>query len=210
MKTEVQRPHLLPESDPGHEFVCYKSISLPDGQSLRALDFVVLKDQSTVAQVQSLWIPTGKAPIKAVVILKQCNRGRLVPFYGMREVLVTEHQYTRSVRDMFAILNVQHNCRKGLCTVTMSNTKKFEHKICDVLVSGITHAKTNSDIINSAAHYSGELHRKISKLNLAPVTPPQWNKTITKGRGVWNDAPKGNKKQKTDDGPLSTESNLEI
>lgn len=95
------------------------------------------------------------------------------------------------------MLNVQHNCHEGQCRVTMSRTKKIERKICDVQVSGITHANNPSFILNSAAQYSGELHRRLANINLTPVTPAQWNEAIGNGLDVWRDLPRPNKKQKT-------------
>lgn len=110
------------------------------------------------------------------------------------------------------MLNVQHNCHEGKCEVTMSHTKMIERKICDVQVSGITHAKTSSFILNSAAHYSGEIHRRIANIKLTAVTPAQWNTTISDGLDVWHDVPRPKKKQKQAEkttNPLDTKSELE-
>ncbi|EGG01317.1 uncharacterized protein MELLADRAFT_111139 [Melampsora larici-populina 98AG31] len=203
-KNEVPTPNILRVTAPGAEYVCFEGVTLRNGQTL--------KDQSTVAQVQSIWIPDCQAPVKAVIVLKQCSIGRLVPRYGMREIKRTEHQFTRSVKEVVTVLNVQHNCHKGQCEVTMSQTKMIERKICDVMVSGITHAKTSSFILNSAAHYSGELHRRIANTKLTAVTPEQWNTTIAHGLDVWHDVPRQKKKEKqaaNQTNHLDTESEVE-
>ncbi|EGG00905.1 uncharacterized protein MELLADRAFT_111397 [Melampsora larici-populina 98AG31] len=196
VKTNVVLPEILQDLGTDTPLRCIDSVTLPSGQSVRALDFVLLHTNSTPAQVQSIWIPDGKAAIKTVLVMKQCTKGRLVPFYGMREILKGEHVFARGVKDVVTVINVQHNCHEGKCKVTMSHTKKIERKVCDVLVSGITHADTNSFIINSAAQYSGEVHRRIAEVNLTTVNATQWNSAIQEGLKAWNEASRGAKKQK--------------
>ncbi|EGG01155.1 uncharacterized protein MELLADRAFT_111204 [Melampsora larici-populina 98AG31] len=87
-----------------------------------------------------IWIPEGKAAAKTVLVMKQCNKGRLVPFYGMREIRKTDHEFARGVK------------------------------------------------------YSGETHRRIAEVTVAPVTPELWNEGITEGVKVWKEATR--KKQK--------------
>ncbi|KAH9817598.1 hypothetical protein DFH28DRAFT_962423 [Melampsora americana] len=130
---------------------------------------------------------------KTQLVIKKCIHGRLVPFYSMREILVTDVTLSARVKDIICLLNVQHNCHEGQCPVDKSHT-------LSKAVYGIKHNPSNNYILNSASHYSGEIHRVESQYNYQPVTPTDWNLAISQGLAIW--ATETKSKQKT--GPQAT------
>ncbi|KAH9813950.1 hypothetical protein DFH28DRAFT_895516, partial [Melampsora americana] len=125
-----------------------------------------------------------------VLVLKQCRSGQIVPFYGMREILLLDGIMSKKVKDVESILNIQHNCHNGGCEVTDSSGQRVERKDVGGTTSIISHNNSNSYILNTASHYSAELHRRLSKIELANVSSDQWNHAIEKGVKNWKSMPK--------------------
>lgn len=54
-----------------------------------------MKNTEDIGQVCSIWKPTRFSPSQSVLVMKRCVRGRIVPFYGMREFIVSEEQHAK-------------------------------------------------------------------------------------------------------------------
>ncbi|KAH9812462.1 hypothetical protein DFH28DRAFT_1084296 [Melampsora americana] len=61
------------------------------------------------------------------------------------------------------ILNVQHNCHEGNCQATKTHIQRLERKEAQQKLYCITHSVSNSYVLNSASHYSGVAHQKLSQ-----------------------------------------------
>ncbi|KAH9807661.1 hypothetical protein DFH28DRAFT_1138529 [Melampsora americana] len=166
-----------------------KSITLPNGQQIESGDFILLKDTDVLSQVSSVWTPAGLSASKAVLVLKACRRGRIVPFYGMREYLVTEETFHKRVKAVQCLMNVQHNCHEGNCHVGRSSGRWIERRDVGATLPIICHSQSNSFILNSAAHYSAHLHRRLSEVQVSNVSCAQWNEAIERGIETWIETP---------------------
>lgn len=87
------------------------------------------------------------------------------------------------------MINFQHNCHEGNCRVGKSSGRRIERRDVGGSIPIIIHDDSQSFILNSAAHYSAELHRRLSDVQLSRVSGPQWNEAIKKGVGTWKTAP---------------------
>ncbi|KAH9815113.1 hypothetical protein DFH28DRAFT_1221255 [Melampsora americana] len=187
-------PTCLPSPSNDRGYQQFASISLPTGQTVENDDFLILTNQ-TIGRVISLWRPFGMDDTKTLLVIKKCMHGRLVPFYSMREILVTDVTLSARVKDIICLLNVQHNCHEGQCPVDKLHVRLIERKTSSKAVYGIKHNPSNNYILNSASHYSGEIHRVESQYNYQPVTPTDWNLAISQGLAIW--ATETKSKQKT-------------
>ncbi|KAH9825052.1 hypothetical protein DFH28DRAFT_1077491 [Melampsora americana] len=194
-------PLSLPKPNTTKLFESFHHVRLDNGQKLEPNDFVLLRSNGTMAQVQSIWKVQDDAPSKCVLLLKKCVPGEMIVFYAMREILVTEEI------NVERILNVQHNCHEGNCQATKTHIQRLERKEGQQKLYCITHSVSNSYVLNSASHYSGVAHRKLSQYTFPRVTPEEWVQAITKGIKKWVEEPihpakkgpakKGNKGQYT-------------
>ncbi|KAH9823863.1 hypothetical protein DFH28DRAFT_921384 [Melampsora americana] len=75
-----------------------KSVTMPNGQKVEARDFVLIKSNNMIARVQSIWKPIGCSESNTVLVLKQCCSGQMVPFYGMREILLLDEIMSKKVK----------------------------------------------------------------------------------------------------------------
>ncbi|KAH9815232.1 hypothetical protein DFH28DRAFT_1165648 [Melampsora americana] len=155
------------------------SVTLPSGQSIEEGSFVV---------VASIWKPTNQDPANAILVLSKCVKGRIVPFYGMREYVVSEGSSLCSVKKVRSLVNLQHNCHGAECRVTEIQTKRLERRETNIPVPSIRHQPTRSFILNTASHYSAELHRELADIHVGEITRTQWHESIHKGLGVWTGA----------------------
>ncbi|KAH9807224.1 hypothetical protein DFH28DRAFT_1115281 [Melampsora americana] len=181
----------------------YKSVTLPSGERVEPQDFVMLKGSNTVVQVMSIWNADCGSADRTVLVLKKCEQGRMIPFYGMREILVTKPLLGQSVKAVECLLNIQHDCHEGGCTISKSHMQRVERNILSTSVYAMNHQLTNSFIINSASQYSSELHRKLSNFQYSKVTPADWKRVISEGLKIWHEtpfrAPKKKKGQSNDE-----------
>ncbi|EGG10925.1 uncharacterized protein MELLADRAFT_102716 [Melampsora larici-populina 98AG31] len=58
----------------------------------------VLKANKSIGQVDSIWKQQGVASSQAKVVLKTCTRGRIVPYYTMREVVLSDEVVCKDVK----------------------------------------------------------------------------------------------------------------
>ncbi|KAH9821027.1 hypothetical protein DFH28DRAFT_923470 [Melampsora americana] len=180
-------PLCLPAVNPGKAFECFQHVTLENGQKVEANNFVLLKSDATIAQILSIWKVEDESPSKCVLIFKKCVAGRMLGFYAMREILVTDEVVCKSVKDIERLLNLQHNCHEGRCPATKTHLQSLERKEAQEKLYILTHAASNSYVLNSAAHYSGAVHRNLSQYNLPRVTPEEWHQAITQGISKWID-----------------------
>ncbi|KAH9810781.1 hypothetical protein DFH28DRAFT_901869 [Melampsora americana] len=141
-----------------------------------------MKENILIGRVHSIWRPDESSTSNFLLLLKKCNRGRILPFYGMHEVVTTTDDVWIKADHIQCILNVQHNCNQALCSVTHNYPKRIERKIVPDSQSRITHNNLNSYIINSAALYSAEWHCKASGIPHSGCTKAQWDEAIEKGQ----------------------------
>ncbi|KAH9807163.1 hypothetical protein DFH28DRAFT_1152885 [Melampsora americana] len=165
-------------------------VTLTSQQIIEAKDFVVLKSTLIVGRVVSMWKPEGQCSSSVIMVLAKCNRGRIVPFYGMREFVCSDVLFTCNITEIDSLVNMQHNCHSNKCLVTTTHTKKIERKVTNVLVPTLDHTSTGSFILNTASHYSAELHRKLAGIRVEGVEPAQWNKSIEQGLAKWEGQPR--------------------
>ncbi|KAH9809469.1 hypothetical protein DFH28DRAFT_905208, partial [Melampsora americana] len=143
-----------------------------------------IEENILIGRVYSIWRADERSTSNFLLLLKKCNRGRILPLYGMRKVVTTTDDVWIKADHIQCILNVQHNCNQALCSVTHNHPKRIERKI-----SCITHNDLNSYIINSAALYSVEWHRKASGIPHSGCSKAQWDEAIEKSLNVWTSVP---------------------
>ncbi|KAH9812511.1 hypothetical protein DFH28DRAFT_1129815 [Melampsora americana] len=176
----------------------HKFIILPGGHRVEPHDFLMLKANNQIARVLSIWNADVDFAERTMLVLQICDQGRMIPFYGMREVLVTERIICQSVKAVECILNIQHNCHEGRCTISQSYLRQIERKESSISLFAMKHQDTNSFIINSAAQYSSDIHRKVSNFQYSEVTAADWERVISEGLRIWHDTPlRTSKKKKT-------------
>ncbi|KAH9821903.1 hypothetical protein DFH28DRAFT_882938, partial [Melampsora americana] len=164
-------------------------IILPSGQRVEPHDFLMLKANNQIVRVLSIWNADGDSAERTMLVLQICDQGRMIPFYGIREVLVSERILCQSVK---------HNCHKGCCTISQSYLRKIERKVSSISLFAMKHQDTNSFIINSAAQYSSDIHCKVLNFQYSEVTPADWERVISEGLQIWHDTPlRASKKKKT-------------
>ncbi|EGF97602.1 uncharacterized protein MELLADRAFT_69884 [Melampsora larici-populina 98AG31] len=156
------------------------SVTLPSGQKIESGDFVLLQDSDHIAHVALIWKPNGHSPSTTVLLLDICNRGRIVPFYGMREVIVTEQQVLKQVK---------HNCHEGHFDVGQSRGMRVTGKDVGTTIPIVTQDDSKSFVLNSAAHYSADLHRQLSRVQVSRVGSEQWHNAIKMGVDTWKSVP---------------------
>ncbi|EGF97198.1 uncharacterized protein MELLADRAFT_70143 [Melampsora larici-populina 98AG31] len=184
------------------------SVTLPSRQKIEPQDFVAVKGEGLIGQVVSLWKPAGESSSKVILILAKCNKGRIVPFYGMREFIVSEVTFPCDIKlfdpriDIFvpknvvSLINMQHNCHDCHCTVTSTLSKKIERRATRISVPTMKHEAHQSYILNSASHYSAELHQKLGDLQVNAISPAQWNQSIATGLAKWKATPRPVRKKR--------------
>ncbi|KAH9814463.1 hypothetical protein DFH28DRAFT_1168556 [Melampsora americana] len=172
------------------------SVTLPSQQKIESEDFVALKQDCIVGQVLLIWKPVGKSSSKVILVLGRCNKGRVVPFYGMREFLTSDQVFACDIMKVDSLVNMQHNCHDGKCTEISTHTKKVERRETTISVPTIKHQSYKSYILNSASHYSAELHPKLADLHVAKVTPAEWDHSIQKGVTKWIETPRAARQKK--------------
>jgi hypothetical protein len=47
-------------------------------------------DSRRIGQVQSIWKPANKEASRSLLLVKKSNQNRVIPFYGMREIVIQE------------------------------------------------------------------------------------------------------------------------
>ncbi|KAH9823045.1 hypothetical protein DFH28DRAFT_945860 [Melampsora americana] len=156
-------------------------VTFTSQQIIKVKDFVVLKSTLIVGRVVSMWKPEGQCSSSVILVLAKCNRGRIVPFYGMREFVCSEVLFPCKITEIESLVNMQHNCHSNKCLVT---------KVTNILVPTLSHTSTGSFILNTASHYSAELHRKLAEIQVDGVEPAQWNKSIEQGLAKWEGQPR--------------------
>ncbi|KAH9817521.1 hypothetical protein DFH28DRAFT_1155633 [Melampsora americana] len=153
-------------------------------------DFLLMKEHVRIGQVQSIWIPKDSAASKSLVLMKKCKRGGVVEFYGMREIVISEHEVWMKPKDIECILNVQHNCHEALCSPIHDQHRRVKRRTAKTFPNArICHTELNSYILNAAALYNAESHRKASELECLSPTPEEWDEAIEKGIAVWESEP---------------------
>ncbi|KAH9808962.1 hypothetical protein DFH28DRAFT_1192064 [Melampsora americana] len=172
------------------------SVTLPSRQKVEKEDFVAVNQEGIIGQVVSIWKPVGHSSGKIILALARCKKGRVVPFYGMREFVPTEHVFACDIKKVECLVNMQHNCHDGNCTEIFTRTKKIERRETTIPIPTIEHQAYKSYILNSASHYSAELHRKLADLHVDEVTPDEWNHSIRKGLTKWKSAPRAARAKK--------------
>ncbi|KAH9823188.1 hypothetical protein DFH28DRAFT_880205 [Melampsora americana] len=149
-----------------------------------------MKEHVCIGQVQSIWIPKDSAASKSLVLMKKCKRGGVVEFYGMREIVISEHEVWMKPKDIECILNVQHNCHEALCSPIHDQHRRVERRTAKTFPNArICHTELNSYILNAAALYNTESHQKASELECLSPTPEEWDEAIEKGIAVWESEP---------------------
>ncbi|KAH9810698.1 hypothetical protein DFH28DRAFT_1131780 [Melampsora americana] len=172
------------------------SVTLPSKQKVEPNDFVVIKHDLIVGQVASIWKPVDELSSKVILVLAKCNKGPIVPFYGMREFITSDRIFPCDIMQVESLVNMQHNCHGTICAVTSTQTKKIERHETKISVPTIKHSPTRSFILNTASHYSAELHRRLAEIQVEDIRPGQWNEAIEKGLAVWAAIPRPIQKTK--------------
>ncbi|KAH9811918.1 hypothetical protein DFH28DRAFT_931583 [Melampsora americana] len=83
-----------------------------------------------------------------------------------------------------------HNCHGGECTTVLTHPRKIERTATKMTVPTVKHSSTPSFILNSASHYSAELHRKLADLHVDVITLTQWNTAVATGVAKWKATPR--------------------
>ncbi|KAH9819564.1 hypothetical protein DFH28DRAFT_1145465 [Melampsora americana] len=181
--------HLL-NSHPHISWKQIDSLTLTNCQKVEKDDFLLMKEHVRIGQVQSIWIPKDSAASKSLVLMKKCKRGGVVEFYGMREIVISEHEVWMKPKDIECILNVQHNCHEALCSPIHDQHRRVERQTAKTFPNArICHTELNSYILNAAALYNAESHRKASELECLSPTPEEWDEAIEKGIAVLESEP---------------------
>ncbi|KAH9809107.1 hypothetical protein DFH28DRAFT_1191574 [Melampsora americana] len=165
-------------------------VVLSDGRKVTSGSFVLVNFQPrqnspiNVGRVAALWSQVGSDVV--VLHLKKCKMlAGLHPFYGMRELKETSLEAWVLTEKVTCVLNVQHNCHEAHCAVTLTKTCRIERTVAQKKTAEVTHNVSCSFILNAGAHYSSEYHRWITEHNWSPVTPEEWEQSITEGLSVW-------------------------
>ncbi|KAH9817526.1 hypothetical protein DFH28DRAFT_889716 [Melampsora americana] len=87
------------------------------------------------------------------------------------------------------MINMQHNGHDSGCTLASIHSKKVERRETSISFPSIKHVRTNSFILNSAAHYLAKLHQELADLEVSQILPSQWNDAIAKGIATWKATP---------------------
>lgn len=87
-------------------------------------------------------------------------------------------------QDIDCVLNVQHNCHDGGCTLGATK-KRVERIETDITVPCLAHTNHNSFIINISSFYSAESHRLVTKDQQLAITPQQWSVSVDEGLTQW-------------------------
>lgn len=96
------------------------------------------------------------------------------------------------------VLNVQHNCHDAKCQLGKTHFKKIEWRVSTIRLWGMEHVDSPCFILNGGSHYYSHLHRQLSDLQLADVSPEEWNLVIKKGIKKWNEEKNGKNAQDDD------------
>ena len=99
----------------------------------------------------------------------------------MRLILLTQ--------DIIGCLNVQHNCHRFNCPVTLSRQATLERQATGVKTVQVEHLYDSHFIINTAALRNQQLHSDISNLTFSPITPDAWIECVNAGFDVWEQTP---------------------
>ncbi|EGG08579.1 uncharacterized protein MELLADRAFT_105036 [Melampsora larici-populina 98AG31] len=91
-------PLCVQQSGSDFNWQSFTSVTLHNGQKVEAKDFIVLKANKSIGQVDSIWKQQGVASSQAKVVLKTCTRGRIVPYYTMREVVLSDEVVCKDVK----------------------------------------------------------------------------------------------------------------
>lgn len=83
------------------------------------------------------------------------------------------------------MLNVQHNCWDARCQVTHTRAHTVERTLVQPNRPEVSHQPLNSYIINAAALYSAEAHRKASGLGWGAVSEEEWEEGLWEGLRRW-------------------------
>ncbi|KAH9807013.1 hypothetical protein DFH28DRAFT_1156423, partial [Melampsora americana] len=161
--------------------------------------FVKIKGRHLIAQVVSLWKVVGEADTNTLVVLNRCKQGRMLEFYGMREITLTDDVGLKNIKDIHCLLNVQHNCHDAQCVVAKTHHKRLERKISSNTLWGVQHVDYNSFVINGSSQYSSELHRRASDFIFHAVTPEDWTQAVEQGLDYWKAEQKPAKRGKAKD-----------
>ncbi|KAH9810402.1 hypothetical protein DFH28DRAFT_932887 [Melampsora americana] len=143
-----------------------------------------------IGRVTAIW--QKLSPDLLIFQVKKSKRTGLNTFYGMAEIKETNHQ---------AWIQTDHNCHEGHCAVTNTRTFRIERTEAQKRRPEVTHLPFNSFIINAGCHYSSEYHRSVTNHLWTPVSPTEWQQSITEGLSVWFDRcpPKGLGQNPVDD-----------
>ncbi|KAH9807092.1 hypothetical protein DFH28DRAFT_1153434 [Melampsora americana] len=190
---QTVKPQCLMASPKYENLLEFKSINLSSGQKVEKNDFVHLKDSNLMGQVQSLWKVQGESDSKTLVVLKVTQKGRMLEFYGMREICITEEIVLNKIQ---CVINIQHNCHEAQCSVAKNRLKNVERKSSSISTWGVQHVDYNSYVINGASQYSSKYHRKASDFIFHAVTPEDWKEAVSQGLNQWKAEPRPQKRGK--------------
>ncbi|OAV86099.1 hypothetical protein PTTG_30083 [Puccinia triticina 1-1 BBBD Race 1] len=192
--TAAQRfavPPALASHLPGSSWRQLAEISLTSKDVLRVSSFILYQSKGgtgrpDVGRVDMLWEaekPTGSF---LFVCLTPFEFGGISEFYNMREIFQAGEGQFISVQNIVAVINVQHDCHKSKCSVTLSKKVRVERQDTENLVGELTHANKTSYIVNVAALSSPLAHREFSEIHLQRVEPLAQIRCLHEGITQWH------------------------
>ncbi|KAH9807687.1 hypothetical protein DFH28DRAFT_1072385 [Melampsora americana] len=142
--------------------------------------------------------------------VKKCQLRGLNSFYGMRELTETQQEVWIHPKNISCILNIQHNCHDAQCAVTKSKSYRKERIEARNKLPEVSHKQVNSFIVNAGSLYSSEFHRIVTNHIWSPVTPTEWEVSITAGLATWFEKcpPRGLGHDAIDEDPIAEEESL--
>ncbi|KAH9813011.1 hypothetical protein DFH28DRAFT_1128957 [Melampsora americana] len=168
-----------------------ESVTLPSQQTIEPMDFVV---------VWPLCFPRANQSSDVTKLLFQLKHngrvGRVISIWkpnkasSSRLILILNFIFPCDITAVDSLVNMQHNCHGGECTTVLTQPRKIERTAAKMTVPTVKHSSTPSFILNSASHYSAELHRKLADLHVDVITSTQWNTAVATGVAKWKATPR--------------------
>jgi hypothetical protein len=162
--------------------------------------------QTNLGRVDGLWEACKQARSTLFLCLTPFETGGISKFYQMREVckggegkfigvqvcflfqfglLVLETERF-PLQNFVTCVNVQHDCHKGNCAVTLSRRRQLERQSTGAMVGEVGHTDDRNYIINSAGFYSKTRPRVFAGVPLRTVDWQSQLQGLHEGLSQWH------------------------
>ncbi|PLW26142.1 hypothetical protein PCANC_25402 [Puccinia coronata f. sp. avenae] len=163
-------------------------VNLNSKDVIAAGSYVLFKSSLSVqlGRADHLWETQQGVRIHLFVCLTLFDKGEVDAFYGMRCIQQTGIKHFVKVLDVCAVINVQHNCHSGNCTMQWTSTVHFERRDNGSKAAEFKHGDNDNYIVNGAALLSVGWQRQFSAVPCVQQSNQGQLRALHQGIARWH------------------------